>query len=63
MTRFTVEFRMYGNALYPDAVTELLALKPCHVMLPGARRGSRIVEEAIAAIQVGRGMMPRWPAR
>ena len=49
MTRFTVEFRIYGKALDPDAVTELLALQPCQVVLPGSRRGSRIVEEAMWA--------------
>ena len=49
MSRFTVEFRIYGKALDPDAVTELLALQPCQVVLPGSRRGSRIVEEAMWA--------------
>jgi uncharacterized protein DUF4279 len=49
MSRFTVEFRIYGQTLDPDAVTELLALKPCQVALPGTWRDSRIVEEAMWA--------------
>ena len=48
-SKFTVEFRIYGKALDPGAVTELLALEPCQVVLPGTRRGSRIVEEAMWA--------------
>ena len=48
-SRFTVEFRIYGKALDPGAVSELLALKPCQVVLAGSRRGSRIVEEAMWA--------------
>jgi hypothetical protein len=43
MSRFTVEFRIYGKALEPSALTELLALKPCQVVQAGSRRGSRIV--------------------
>ena len=48
-SKFTVEFRIYGKALDPGAVTELLALEPCQVVLPATRRGSRIVEEAMWA--------------
>jgi Domain of unknown function (DUF4279) len=63
MTRFTVEFRIYGKALDPDAVTELLALKPCQVALPGSRRGSRTVEEAMWAFngnEDGEAGNPEW---
>src|SRR5215469_587825 len=49
MSRYTVEFRIYGKALDPDAITELLALKPYQVVHPGSPRGSRIVEEAMWA--------------
>jgi hypothetical protein len=62
-SRFTVEFRIYGKALDPDAVTELLALKPCQVVLPGVRRGSRIVEEAMWAFngsEDGEVGSPEW---
>lgn len=62
-SKFTVEFRIYGQALDPDAVTELLALKPCQVVLPGSRRGSRIVEEAMWAFngsEDGEGGSPEW---
>jgi len=48
-SKFTVEFRIYGKALDPGAVTELLALEPCQVVLPVTRRGSRVVEEAMWA--------------
>lgn len=63
MSRFTVEFRIYGNALDPGAVTELLALKPCQVVLPGSRRGSRIVDEAMWAFngsEDGEASTPEW---
>jgi len=53
MSRFTVEFRIYGKALDPDAITELLALKPCQVVHPGSPRGSRTVEEAMWAFDGG----------
>ena len=63
MSRFTVEFRIYGRALDPGAMTELLALKPCQVVLPGTRRGSRIVEEAMWAFngsEDGVADSPEW---
>jgi Domain of unknown function (DUF4279) len=63
MSRFTVEFRIYGKVLDPDAVTELLALDPCQVALPGSRRGSRIVEEAMWAFngsEDGEAGSPEW---
>ena len=63
MSRFTVEFRIYGKALDPGAVTELLALKPCQVALVGSRRGSRTVEEAMWAFngsEDGGAGSPEW---
>src|SRR5262249_862179 len=63
MSRFTVEFRIYGRALDPGAMTELLALKPCQVVMPGTRRGSRIVEEAMWAFngsEDGVADSPEW---
>jgi Domain of unknown function (DUF4279) len=63
MSSFTVEFRIYGKALDPGAVTELLALKPCQVALPGSRRNSRIVEEAMWAFngsEDGEAGSPEW---
>jgi Domain of unknown function (DUF4279) len=62
-SRFTVEFRIYGKALDPGAVTELLALEPYQVVLPGARRGSRIVEEAMWVFngsEDGKDGSPEW---
>src|SRR6516164_4764467 len=62
-SRFTVEFRIYGKALDPGAVTELLALEPCQVVLPGTRRGSRIVEEEMWAFngsEDGEAGSPEW---
>src|SRR5215469_6936915 len=63
MSRFAVEFRIYGRALDPGAMTELLALKPCQVVMPGTRRGSRIVEEAMWAFngsEDGVADSPEW---
>jgi hypothetical protein len=63
MGRFTVEFRIYGKALDPSALTELLALKPCQVVLAGSRRGSRIVDEAMWAFngtEDGEAGNPEW---
>lgn len=62
-SKFTVEFRIYGKALDPGAVTELLALEPCQVVLPATRRGSRIVEEAMWAFngsEDGEASSPEW---
>ena len=62
-SKFTVEFRIYGKALDPGAVTELLALESCQVVLPGTRRGSRIVEEAMWAFngsEDGEASSPEW---
>ena len=53
-SKFTVEFRIYGKALDPGAVT---------VVLPGTRRGSRIVEEAMWAFngsEDGEASSPEW---
>src|SRR5689334_21555393 len=64
-SRFTVEFRIYGKTLDPGALTELLALKPCQVVLAGARRGSRMVEEAMWAFngsEDGEAGSPEWAA-
>lgn len=46
---FTVEFRIYGKALNPDAITDMLQLKPCQVALAGSRLGSRTIQEAMWA--------------
>ena len=62
-SKFTVEFRIYGKALDPGAVTELLALEPCQVVLPVTRRGSRVVEEAMWAFngsEDGEASSPEW---
>jgi hypothetical protein len=51
--RYTVELRVYGAALDPDAVTRDTGLQPCRTRLIGSQLGSQTYAESMWAFDGG----------
>jgi len=52
---YTVELRLYGEALDPDAIGRDTGLQPCRVRLAGSQVGNKTFKDAMWAFDGGHG--------